>query len=282
MMSPSPATVLRKAGTVLDALGIHERLRASRLYDLYWSRAAPELAARTRREQEFYRRLLPQLRKGDTIFDVGANVGQKTAAFLRLGARVIAVEPDARCRRVLAEKFLRWRLRPRPVSIVHAAVGRAPGRATMWVDAPGSALNTLSPKWAQALREDGARAGGEFEFAAHREVAVTTIDDLASEFGLPRFLKIDVEGFEEEVLLGMRRPVPLLSFEVNLPEFLPEGLRCIGILESLAPAGSFNLTGDCSRGFDLPVWARAADAAIALSACRDHSTEIFWRAPEGP
>lgn len=281
LTSPHPASTARRAaGRLLDALGLHERLRASRLYDLYWRRAAPELAARARQELDFYRRLLPSLRPGDTIFDIGANVGLKTGIFLRLGARVIAVEPDPKCKDILTAKFLRWRLRPKPVTIVSAAVGRTQGTATMCVDAPGSALNTLSSKWAETLRKDGSRVGADFEFSEKREVNVTTLDDLTAQFGQPRFVKIDVEGSELEVLAGMRRPVPLLSFEVNLPEFLMEGRRCIEMLEALAPAGTFNLAGDLSHGFELPAWTDAARAVATLDETSHRSVEVFWRAPK--
>lgn len=45
------------------------------------------------------------VKSGDLVFDVGANVGNRTAVFLRLGARVVAVEPHASC---VAELTNRW------------------------------------------------------------------------------------------------------------------------------------------------------------------------------
>jgi len=42
---------------------------------------------------------------------------------------------------------------------------------------------------------------------------MTTLDALIGEHGVPAFIKIDVEGFEEEVLMGLTQPVAALSFE---------------------------------------------------------------------
>ncbi len=64
-------------------------------------------------------------------------------------------------------------------------------------------------------------------------------------------MKIDVEGLEPSVIRGLRRPVPYLSFEVNLPEFRPEGLECVELLRTLTPTGAFNYAVKCDTGLEL-------------------------------
>jgi hypothetical protein len=147
----------------------------------------------------------------------------------------------------------------------------------MWIEADGSALNTLSRKWVDALRVDARRFGQRVEFRQERQVATTTLEDLFVHYGLPYFVKVDVEGYELNVLRGMKRPVPFLSFEVNLPEFRAEGLECIDVLHRLAADGSFNFSVDCRRGFQLADWVGARDFANLLERCEEGSIEVFWR-----
>jgi hypothetical protein len=49
------------------------------------------------------------------------------------------------------------------------------------------------------------------------DVEVVTLDDLIDEFGVPAFCKVDVEGFELEVLTGLTQAVRALSFEYLPP-----------------------------------------------------------------
>jgi FkbM family methyltransferase len=262
---------------LLTQVGLYHRAKASCVYDVYWMLAGRHIIDRRRAEVHFYRSLLKGFRSGDLIFDIGANHGQKTDVFLRLGARVVAVEPDQLNQEVLKQKFLKLRLFKKPVVIVGKAVGDSNTVATMWIDAPGSAKNTLSPKWVETLRVDQSRFGTKLDFAEKREVQTITTEDLIEAYGPPFFIKIDVEGYELSVLRGMRRSVPYLSFEVNLPEFRPEGLHCVEVLGQMAESGRFNYTVDCERGLALKQWMKKREFLSVLSECREPSIEVFYR-----
>src|ERR1700722_17402969 len=230
--------VKRYLQTTLDHVGIHQRLKASCMYDFYWNMADRRVIEARCRQVEFYRNVLHGFQRQDLIFDVGANCGQKTDVFLRLGARVVAVDPDEENQSILKEKFLAYRFSPKPVVVIGKALSDRDTIQTMWIDSPGSAINTLSEKWVGALRGGPRRSQSERdsqEFARQREVETTTLDQLMATHGTPFFVKIDVEGYERTVLQGLRRPVPYLSFEVNLPEFRPEGLEWVELLRRLAP-----------------------------------------------
>jgi hypothetical protein len=64
------------------------------------------------------------------------------------------------------------------------------------------------------------------------DVSVTTIDSMIKQFGLPQFCKIDVEGYEEQVLLGLSTALTSLSFEF-FPTTLHRAVTCIDILKHL-------------------------------------------------
>ncbi len=261
----------------LARLGIYERVKASWIYDAYWTMADRRIIADRRSEINFYRNLLEGFRDGDLVFDVGANHGYKTDIFLRLGAKVVAVEPDMFCQRILKEKFLAHRVRSKPLTIATEAVSDKNTTTTMWIDTPGSAKNTLSEKWAEALRQDSGRFGQKLGFEQRRSIETVTLERLINLHGLPFFIKIDVEGHELSVLRGMRQPVPYLSFEVNLPEFREEGVECVRVLESLAADGEFSYTPDCRLGFVGNQWHRASRFVDVVGSCSERSIEVFWR-----
>ena len=262
---------------LLGRIGVYERVKASWIYDFYWSIADRQILRDRRKEVEFYWNLLKGFRRGDLIFDVGANCGYKSDIFLRLGARVVAIEPDQMCQIVLKEKFLRYRVKGKPLVVVEKAVSDKSSTETMWIDSPASGKNTFSQKWVETLRSDEVRFGHKLSFGQVKQVETVSVEQLIAEHGTPFFVKVDVEGYELNVLQGLQRPVPYLSFEVNLPEFRAEGLKCVQVLRQLTRDGEFNYTPDCRRGLVLDKWMRSQEFLGVLSSCSDPSIEVFWK-----
>lgn len=272
----------RRLQSTLKRAGIYYRLKNSYLYDLYWSVADRRLIDGRSKELEFYRRLLNGFRSGDLVFDVGANVGDKTNVFLKLGARVVCIDPDEANQEVLRGKFLRYRLASKPVVIVGKAVSDRNTVETMWIDGAGSAVNTLSQKWAETLKtnKDKFEHGHcGLEFAQRKAVETTTLEELILAYGLPFFVKIDVEGYEAKVIKGLKHPIPFLSFEINLPEFKQEGIECVRLLDGLAADGEFNYATDLQRGMALEKWLGAREFSSVIEQYSERYIEVFWRTP---
>lgn len=144
---------------------------------------------------------------GALSFDIGAHLGNRSWAFLDLGARVIAVEPQPACVAYLQK---RWAGEPR-FTLVASAIGPQPGRASLHVNRLNPAISTLSPDgWRNAM---ASAAVPPERWDLRVDVEVTTLDCLIKAYGVPDFCKLDVEGFEAQALAGLSRPLPALSFE---------------------------------------------------------------------
>jgi len=140
-----------------------------------------------------------RLRYGDLAFDVGANVGEHTAAMLKRGARVVALEPQAELARDLAHRF------PRATVLALGASDRS-GKGTLFTSTEHRHLATLNSTW-RAI-EDG-------NWDGQLTVDLATLDELIAAYGEPAFVKIDTEGLEDKVLAGLSRPISQILFEVH-------------------------------------------------------------------
>jgi FkbM family methyltransferase len=184
------------------------------------------IPGRQRRMRRFYRRFLGP---GDVAFDIGAHVGSRVRAWRRLGVRVVAVEPAPDCLRVLRLLFGRD---PEHVTIVPVAVGAEPGTARLKVSTATPTVSSLSHGWISHVSEH--ESFSHVKWDNQIEVEVSTLDRLVAEYGEPAFCKIDVEGFEAEVLRGLSKPLRALSFEY-LPMAHDATLEALAIVDKLGP-----------------------------------------------
>jgi FkbM family methyltransferase len=145
--------------------------------------------------------------RGDLVFDVGGHVGDRVAAFRRLGAKVVTIEPQP----ALATTLRLLYGRDSAVTVEQVAVGRAPGSIALRLNLDNPTVSTASEAFIAAARDAPGWEGQHWTRTV--EVPLTTLDALMARHGVPRFIKIDVEGYEAEVLAGLSAPVGALSFE---------------------------------------------------------------------
>lgn len=182
---------------------------------------------------------------GDLCFDIGANLGNRVRCFRAMGCRVVALEPQSSCLKNLHRNFGN----DAQVIVVPKAAGRAQGTAILKIS-PIHVLSTFSESFVHNTRASGRFAAVKWN--AEETVEITTLDDLIAEYGQPRFVKIDVEGFESEVLAGLSHPVPALSMEWT-PEVPENSISCISRLAGLGDY-EFNYSWGESMKLARTVW----------------------------
>ncbi len=147
------------------------------------------------------------VRRDDLVFDIGAHVGDRVLAFRRLGCGVVAVEPQPALAFTLGILFAH----SHRVTVVRAAIGRQAGQIEMKINIDNPTVTTASDAFVQAAERAKGWEGQRWDKTTR--VPMRTLDDLIEQYGMPAFIKIDVEGFEEEALMGLSQPAPALSFE---------------------------------------------------------------------
>jgi len=207
----------------------------------------------------------------DLVFDIGAHVGDRIASFRRLGARVVAVEPQPALHRTLRLIYGR----NGHVTLVPAAVGRAAGTAEMKINLRNPTISTLSNAFVAASRGAVGWQGESWPQAL--TVPVTTLDALIVAHGRPVFIKLDVEGFEAEALAGLSQPVPALSFEFTTIQ-RPVALACLERCVALGYTG-FNAALGESQALGEWRGARAIAEWLAALPHEANSGDIYARPP---
>ncbi len=198
---------------------------------------------RHRRLKKFYRAFRAY---GDLMFDVGAHLGNRSRAWLSTGGRVVALEPQEQCVAVLR----RFYGSSPGMEVVPAAVGSAPGVVDLFVSSDHPTMSTTAADWISDLEAAGLTRRIRWD---HRStVPVTTLDRLIGQFGVPAFIKIDVEGGEADVLAGLTEPVPVVAFEY-LPSQIQRTSACVECLQALGTY-SYNYCVGERRSFALQEW----------------------------
>jgi FkbM family methyltransferase len=196
--------------------------------------------------------------RGDLVFDVGANVGEYSDVFSGCGAVVVAVEPNPECCKQLYRLAHR-----RNVRVEACAAGAETGCAELHIS-DVSIFSTLNPEWVERTRDFPSYQNAHW--TGTLIVPLVTLDNLARRHGVPVFVKIDVEGFEESVLQGMSFTPQFVSFEYAA-RLKHVGLACL----HLPCFRDYTFNAIVGREFRWlhPRWLKAEEARSWLSTYAD-------------
>ncbi|TET14364.1 MAG: FkbM family methyltransferase [Actinobacteria bacterium] len=189
--------------------------------------------------------------EGDLCFDIGANIGNRIGVFLKLGATVVAVEPQNSCMRKLLKKYGN----NNKVFLVHKALGSREGKGNL-ILSNSHTVSSMSEEWIDCVRDSDMFFTSTSAFQWHENVTVpvTTLDKLIRKYGSPAVCKIDVEGFEYQVIKGLSQPAEMISFEFTpTPKLINRSIESIKHLSAISNV-QFNYSFGESMILALPEW----------------------------
>lgn len=152
------------------------------------------------------------INENDLCFDIGAHLGNRTDVWNKLGAKIIAVEPNPACANYMKKKFRN----KENIEILNLAVSDRKGNIDFYI-------NTYNPTISTCEDENWRREMNEFSLFGERwndpiTINATSINSLIQKFGIPDFVKIDVEGSELKIISALEWPIPHFSFEFIYPK----------------------------------------------------------------
>lgn len=210
----------------------------------------------------FYRSLIAP---SDLVFDVGANMGNRSKIFCAIGAKVVAFEPQSHCARFLAAAFS-----DNPdFALIQAALSNTEGESVMHLS-EAHVLSTLNTEWMDRMNKEGRFAN---QWNKTEQVKLTTLDKSIERFGIPAFIKIDVEGHEFNVVKGLSHPIRLLSMEFA-SESLDSINMCVDHLDTLAQY-EYRLSFGESMRFDNPSWSSGAEIKAQMESAKARDS-LVW------
>lgn len=260
-------SILKKA---LHKFNLYHYLYYSPLGSILNDIRYPENKQKFKKEVGFYKGIIGDNNK--LIFDIGANTGIKTKVFLTLGEKVVSVEPDRNHVKILK---IRFGNNPR-FTVLPVAVSDQEGEFDYYYSETASGYNTLNDKWKNSLESNlDKKDVVSVKYDGSYKVETITLQKLISIYGSPDYIKVDVEGFEWNVLKTLNQSIPYISFEANLPEFTNESNLIIRHLVGLDNRYSFNYS--TNEELVLPAYISGDEMIRLLNSNQFSYMEVFCK-----
>lgn len=206
------------------------------------------------------------IKRGDLVFDVGSNMGEKSEIFIGLGSKVIGFEPQRECYTSTLSKF-----NGNPNFIgENVGLDKKVGKETIYI----ASYHTISSMSEKFIEESKKERFADFNWDNKREIDTDTLDNMVSKYGKPKFIKIDVEGYELNVLEGLSDQIDYISVEFN-PELCDVTISCIEYIDSLNNGNtSFNYGYRNDEDFKYDKWVSKGELIKYLESVNDFKFEF--------
>jgi FkbM family methyltransferase len=153
--------------------------------------------------------------KEDLIYDIGMCDGSDTAYYLFRGYRVLAVDANPKLIDQARTRFAK-EIAGNRLTLLNVGIGSSAGTATFWI--------SEGAEWSSFERSIASRDG-----AKHSPVSVdvVTFESLLAKYGVPHYLKIDIEGRDHVCVDGLRGTT-------TLPTYISVESECVGDGQTLS------------------------------------------------
>lgn len=159
----------------------------------------------------------------DLIYDIGMHVGDDTDFYLRKGFRVVAIEANPELAAKAAERFAGAIAESR-LSVLNVAVAGYNGLIELLITPEKDDWSTVVP---EVAKKKEAESGASFTAI---EVGAIRFEPILARFGVPYYMKLDIEGAERHCLEA------LAGFSAR-PKFISIELGALNALDSLSSLG---------------------------------------------
>jgi FkbM family methyltransferase len=153
---------------------------------------------------DIYKYILPYI-KGKLVFDVGSNIGKITKILVQNKAKVISIEPIT--------KLTLDNPNYKKATIINACVSNNVGKIPFYECRNSSAISTCYASWQLGLYKPKDDKPLEKFWHPPVKLPCVTLDSLIKDYGIPFYIKIDVEGYEDKVFAGLSQKIQMISFE---------------------------------------------------------------------
>jgi FkbM family methyltransferase len=163
--------------------------------------------------------------KSSLIFDIGCHIGQDSDFYLQKGFKVVAVEANPALCAELKDRFS-TNISDGSFTLIEKAIAENSGEVEFYVNSRDSIWGTIRSNWAERNASWGAESNKTI-------VPAVQFSSLIEQFGVPYYLKIDIEGADLLCLEGLlpfsERP-QFVSLEIEDRSFLLEETRLLRLL----------------------------------------------------